>query len=149
MELVASLLGGYDVVMSIDTDAMIMNHTLRVERLPVGGMVISEDLFGINDGVFLASNTPLVHQFFAVYLALRKHGNSQQMMTHLLATELYGAMVTKVPQREINSYRNHLYNRPEWFSGNFAPGDWICQWPGIAKEDRIPLMRAAQKEIIR
>lgn len=149
LELVAQLLPGYDMVLSVDTDAMIMNHTLKAERLPQTGLCISEDLFGINDGVFAAVNTPLTQQFFAVLVAMRKAGNSQQMITHLANLDVYRPLVTRVPQRVLNSYRNHLYGRPEWFTGNYVVGDWICQWPGIAKDDRIPLMRKAQKEVIR
>ena len=149
MDVVRNLLPMYDMVLSVDTDAMIMNHTLKVERFPLYGLIIAEDLLGINDGVFVASNVPLMHQFMAVYMGLRKQGNSQQIMTHLLNMDLYKPMALKVPQRVLNSYRNDLYGRPSWFTGNYEPGDWILQFPGISKADRIPLMQAAISEVIR
>ena len=153
MAVVQELLGHNDLVLSVDTDAMMMNHTLKAERLyrEGKGLVISEDLFGLNDGVFAAFNTTLTHQFFSVYLTLAQQNgaNSQALMRHLLDLDLYRDMVVKVPQREINAYRNLLYNRPPWFTGNYEPGDWICQYPGMTKEARIPLMLEAQKSVIR
>jgi hypothetical protein len=149
LELVHALLPQYDLVLSVDTDAMIMNHTIKAERLQSPGIVISEDLFGINDGVFAASNTLLANQFLTVLLMMRRSGNSQDVFTHFASKDLYRPIIDKWPQREMNSYRNHLYGRPAWFTGNYQVGDWICQYPGIKKEDRIPLMLEAQKEIIR
>jgi hypothetical protein len=146
---VRNLLPSFDLVLSIDTDAMIMNHTIKAEHLHGPWLTISEDLLGLNDGVFAMSNVPLSHQFMAVYMSMRQQGNSQQVLTHLLATNLYGNGVAKPPQRTLNAYRNYLYNRPDWFTGNYQPGDWICQWPGITKEKRIPIMLEAQKEVIR
>ena len=143
------LLAGFDLVLSVDTDAMIMNHTIRAERLHSPGIVISEDLFGINDGVFAVSNSALSQQFLAVLMTMRKSGQSQDVFTHFANKDLYRPMITKVPQREINSYRNHLYGRPSWFTGDYQPGDWVSQWPGISKADRIPLMTAALDEVIR
>jgi hypothetical protein len=149
IELVHHLLGTYDCVVSIDTDAMVMNHTLRADRFPNTGITIAEDLFGINDGVFIAHNNSLTMQFLTVLLMNRTSGNSQQVFTHFAAMDLYKPIINKVPQREINSFRNHLYGRPGWFTGNYVPGDWVCQWPGISKADRIPLMTKALDEVIR
>ena len=83
IELVRELLGGFDLVISVDTDAMIMNHTLPAESFWSPGIVISEDLFGINDGVFAASNSALSQQFLAVLMMMRKSGSSQDVFTHL------------------------------------------------------------------
>lgn len=149
MDVVRNLLPSFDMVLSIDTDAMIMNHTIKAEWLHSRGLVISEDLLGVNDGVFAMTNTPIAHQFMAVYMSMRKQANSQQVMTHLLNMDLYRSMTRKVEQKAMNAYRNELYGRPAWFTGNYEPGDWICHWPGIKKEDRIPLMQAALEEVIR
>lgn len=149
IELVQALLGQYDIVLSVDTDAMIMNETLKADRFPATGIVISEDLFGVNDGVFIAHNNALTMQFLTVLLTMRKSGNSQDVFTHFASKDLYRPIITKAPQRDMNSYRNHLYGRPAWFTGNYEKGDWICQWPGISKADRIPLMLKAQEEVIR
>ena len=149
MDVVRNLLPSYDLVLSVDTDAMIMNHTIRAEWLHSPMLAISEDLLGVNDGVFAMTNTPLAHQFMAVYMSMRKQGNSQQVMTHMMGIDLYRNMTRKIDQKALNAYRNELYGRPDWFTGNWEPGDWICQWPGMTKEARIPLMLEAQKDVIR
>ena len=149
MDVVRNLLPSYDLVLSVDTDAMIMNHTIRADWLRSPMLAISEDLLGLNDGVFAMTNTPLAHQFMAVYMSMRQQGNSQQVLAHLLNMDLYGSATVKPPQKAMNAYRNELYGRPDWFTGNYEPGDWICQWPGMTKEARIPLMLEAQKDVIR
>ena len=149
MDVVRNLLPSYDLVLSVDTDAMIMNHTIRAEWLHSPMLAISEDLLGVNDGVFAMTNTPLAHQFIAVYMSMRSQGNSQQVMTHMMGIDLYRNMTRKIDQKALNAYRNELYGRPDWFTGNYEPGDWICQWPGMTKEARIPLMLEAQKDVIR
>jgi hypothetical protein len=155
MELVLELMGEYEAVMNIDADALIMNHTLKIERLfqHGKGLILTEDLFGINDGVFVAVRLPLVVQMLNAYLGLAansaNHQDSQQLLTYVAdVIGLYREAVMKVPQREMNSYRNNLYNRPEWFTGTYQPGDWICQYPGMANSVRMPHMRAALEEVI-
>lgn len=153
MAVVQELLGRNDCVLSVDTDALIMNHTLKVERLyrEGRGIVISEDLFSMNDGVFAVFNTPLTHQFIWAYLALAQQGtaNSQQLLMHFaFNTKKYASLFEIVDQKEINSYRQELYGR-KGIDGQFEPGDWICHYPGLTKDARIPLMQEALESVIR
>lgn len=155
MQLVAEVLPHYDMVLSVDSDALIMNHTIKAERLyrEGKGIVISEDMFGINDGVFAVFNTPLTKQFLSAYLGLGLNPSnghdSQQMFTYVAMIDLYRDIVAKVPQRELNSYRNHLYGRPDYFTGTYQEGDWICQYPGLSNPVRMPEMQKALSEVIR
>lgn len=155
MQLVAEVLPHYDMVLSVDSDALIMNHTIKAERLyrEGKGIVISEDMFGVNDGVFAVFNTPLAKQFIAAYLGLglnpNNHHDSQQMFTYVAMIDLYRDCIAKVPQTDLNSYRNDLYGRPSYFTGTYNPGDWILQFPGMSNTDRMPHMREALKDVIR
>lgn len=155
MELAGQLLAAYDMVLSVDADALIMNHTIKAERLyrEGAGIVISEDLFGINDGVFAAFGTPLAKQFISVYLGLAANPanahDSQQLFNYCASIDLYRPIIVKVPQKELNAYRHEQYGRPSWFTGCYSPGDWICQWPGKPNSERIPLMQDALGEVIR
>lgn len=155
MQLVAQVLPHFDMVLSVDSDALLMNHTIKAERLYREGKigVISEDMFGINDGVFAMFNTNLTKQFIAAYLGLGFNPNnghdSQQMFIYVSGIDLYRDAIVKVPQKELNSYRNELYDRPSYFTGNYSAGDWICQYPGLSNAVRMPHMKAALEEVIR
>lgn len=155
-DVVRDLLPQYDLVLMLDADALVMNHTLKAERLYREGKSIycAADLMGVNDGAIMFARAAKSMQLISVFLACgRKPGNemmdSQQMLRWFIEFHPYAPHVQWVEQNEMNSYRNDLYGRPDWFDGTYHKGDWILQFPGMSNADRIPHMQEALKEVIR
>ena len=64
-----------------------------------------------------------------------------------------------VPQREINSYDYSIFPKYQgnWYpsidhlgtDGNWQPGDWVIQWPGILLEHRVELAKHFSQLIVK
>lgn len=156
-ELIIEMLNaGYEMVLSLDADAMVMNHTLKVERLYVEGKCfhVADDIWGLNDGVMAVVGTPIAKQVLACAVGLGRHPaqknhDTQQMIRAFIDNDPYKQYIYKERPAEFNAYKQSLYGRPDWFIGTYYPGAWILQFPGLPNEERIPHMKAALAEVIR
>lgn len=155
-DLVAKMLPHFDMVLSLDADAMIMNHTIRADRKYIEGkfLYITDDLWGLNDGSFIIVKTHKSMQMLGALLGMGRHpGNkdkdTQQLLRWFVDFDPYKEYVYKERQTDMNSYRNDLYGRPPWFDGTFEKGDWILQFPGLENKVRLPLMKEALAQVVR
>lgn len=147
---------GYEMVLSLDADVMVMNHTLKAERLYIEGkcLHVADDIWGLNDGVLCIVGTPIAKQMLACIVGLGRHPaqanhDTQQILRAFIDNDPYRQYVHKERPAEFNAYRQSLYGRPDWFTGTYMPGAWIMQFPGLKNEERIPHMQAALSEVIR
>jgi hypothetical protein len=136
---VAQHLHKYDAIMWIDCDAIIANLTKPLTDLlqKDDHFLITADLYGPNTGVFIAVNTPLCQQFlYAVLnagpqLVKYHHWNEQEAIIRFLQSPPFNTVARYVPQNSMNSYINSELKRPDWFMGNYQPGDWIVHLAGV------------------
>jgi hypothetical protein len=147
---------GFDAVMWIDADALITNHHIRIEdRLGDEKFVISEDLHGINSGVFIARNHIETREllFSMINLGeklLKDHPfREQECLNRYLSFRHYQRMVTVLPQRMLNAVYNSFYRRPDGFTGGWQPGDWVLHFPGIYMPDRLRVVPEFVAQIVR
>lgn len=149
ISLVAEWLPKYDAVMWIDCDAVITNLTKPLTALlePGDQFLVTADMYGINTGTFIAINTPLTRQFlFAVAIAgpqLVKghHWGEQEAIIRLLTSPPYDKLARILPQNAMNSYLNAEMGRPDWFMGNYQPGDWIVHLAGLPTFRKLEVAR--------
>jgi hypothetical protein len=147
---VAEWLNKYDAVMWIDCDAVIMNYAKPLTDLmqPGDQFLVTADMYGINTGTFIAFNTPLVHQFlYAVRhagprLVEGHHWGEQEAIIRLLQSPPYNELARFLPQNAMNSYLNSMMGRPDWFMGNYQPGDFIVHLAGLPQDQKIMVARA-------
>ena len=155
--------GKYDWVHAVGCDTMITNFNVRLEDLADNNydFIIATDCFNINNDSFLARNTKncidwLKHLDNLQYDYCGKHPwNDQQCMIDNI--ERLGNGLKIVPQRLINSYDYdqypgsipHIYKKDIFGNdGQWQPGDFLIQWPGIPNNRRIPLAQQMLTQII-
>ncbi|KAF4552088.1 Hypothetical protein D9617_11g009360 [Elsinoe fawcettii] len=142
-----------------DADVVLMNDKIPLETfLPTNDnfehvdFIVSNDLNGLNDGIFFLRVSPWALQFMAASLAFQKYmpkvglryeGQSTQEI--LSRTRDWKNKTIHVPQRWFNSYQN--YGDPDdippewhWTHGYFKPGDLLVHLPGSA-DSRKGLLR--------
>ena len=138
----------YDAVLFVECDAAIINQDFDIRTtLQNNEFVITEDMHGLNAGVFMGRSTNLLKQFFYVICTQGPmyFGNhpwkNQEAMKHWLRDNQYSKMVTYMPQNFMNSYLNGIYPLPEFTQGNYKEGDWIVHLPGRSLEERCQIFR--------
>lgn len=144
-----------DVVMVMDIDTMIMNHTIKIEDLidDEHDLFITTDYNGINAGVFIIRNTDWGYAFLNYLLDAIKEPNihcEQDAIKKYVGQ--YGSNGIKfLPQYKMNSYLYFLYNDipPQSHEqGSFEVGDFILHLPGVPLATRIDIFSECKKEII-
>lgn len=147
--LVDQWLPKYDAVMWVDCDAIITNHTKKVTDVvsPTDNFVLTADLYGLNTGTFVAVNNLMTRQFLFAVLAAgpelveKHHWGEQEAIIRLLQSPPWNNFARVVPQNAMNSYLNSAMGRPDWFMGNFQPGDWILHMAGIPYPQKLEIAR--------
>lgn len=140
-EMLLDTLPHFDVAVWMDTDALVTNHTKRIEWfLPEGkNLCVSSDKNGINDGVLIVNrgSEPLLHSL------LRLRGgpgiHAPQDALQLLKS---APNIRVVPNKLFNAF-------PVECEGDaWEPGDMILQMPGINRERRLAIASAAIPQIV-
>jgi len=142
---------GFDAVMWIDCDVMIMNHEIRVEdRLQEHKLVISADFNGVCAGTYIAAKHPQTIQYFFVLantgpkISYEYNMREQGAMAMLLYRHPYLDLATILPQRSMNSYAERYVKgiRQPTHDGIWQPGDWMIHFVAGPLSHRIPLAQA-------
>lgn len=153
---------GYDWIHACGCDTMITNFTISLESLIDDNFdfIIATDCFNINNDSFLARNTPTTLAWLKHVVAVREQyaddpWYDQQAMIDSI--DMMGDRIKIVPQRMINSYDYdqypgsvpHVYKKDMFGNdGQWQPGDFLIQWPGISLERRIPLAQQMLTQVI-
>ena len=142
---------------------MVTNFNIQLENLVDNNFdfIIATDCFNINNDSFFARSTKNCINWLKFLETVKqdycgKHPwNDQQcMIDHI---EKLGNGLKIVPQRMINSYDYdqypgsvpHIYKRDIFGNdGQWQPGDFLIQWPGIPNDRRIPLAQQMLTQII-
>jgi galactosyl transferase GMA12/MNN10 family len=160
LDFVQRVLPHFDALMWIDCDALICNASTSLDGLLAAtprGLIITADLYGINTGVFIVRNQPIIFQFLYAVLTSGPwmfpghRWQEQAAVQHFLSQPPYADVANIVPQRAMNSYLNSEYGRPSWFDGTYQTGDFVLHLPGLPLARRVALashyaMRATRSE---
>ena len=163
-KVVELLESGYDWVHACGCDTMITNFNIKLEDIVDDNshFIIATDCFNINNDSYLARNTPeciawlkLLDTFQDQYDMKHAWNDQQCMIDHI---EKLGDRLRIVPQRLINAYDYdqypgsipHIYKRDIFGNdGQWQPGDFLIQWPGIKNDRRIPLAQQMLTQVIK
>lgn len=164
-ELIIKLLESnkYDWIHACGCDTMITNFTIPLDTLvdDDSHFIIATDCFNINNDSFLARNSPECIVWLKHIVSIREqYANhpwyDQQAMIDNI--EKLGSRLKIVPQRVLNSYDYdqypgsvpHVYKKDLFGNdGQWAPGDFLIQWPGIPNNRRIPLAQTMLTQVIK
>ncbi|MEI6870649.1 MAG: hypothetical protein WCL08_00065 [Verrucomicrobiota bacterium] len=141
---------GYDRVLWIDADAAVTNVACILDYIVPqtadAGVYLTEDINGINSGVMLIVNHPLVQQFMH---AVCTHGKTlfgtdptpeQQAIRHFSQENRYKNVVKFVTQTMMNSYFPNSYDYPGAEEAWWQESDFILHLPGITNDVRIEIL---------
>lgn len=154
-----NLLEKYDIVFTIELDAMIMNHKIKVEDFidDYHDIFLCKDVNNYNSGVVITKSTKWAKDFWdIVNLNENNFGDEQNFF------EQYGSRYDKIkvlPHPSINSipykhYHNYGYinysgqAEPLHIQGNFQKNDFICHLPGMTLEKRIEIFSKLKEQIV-
>lgn len=155
--------GKYEWVHAVGCDTMITNFNIQLEQLvdDQSHFIIATDCFNINNDSFLARATPecigwlkMLDSKQSEYDGIHPWNDQQCMIDHI---ELLGDHLRVVPQRSINAYDYnqypgsipHVYKKDMFGNdGQWAPGDFLIQWPGIPNDRRINLAQQMLTQVI-
>jgi hypothetical protein len=136
----------------IDADAIITNSEIRLETIidEEYDLIVSQDINGINFGVFLIKNTPGARQFLDAVYAQTQHIHNpiveNAAVREVIAKELAPMCAVKVEsQRRFNSCLYGLYYYPPYPEGDFQRGDFVLHLPAASGEVRNALFTAFGK----
>ena len=145
-----------DEILKMDSDTMITNLKMELppdERPHDGKFIVSEDIYGINVGTVIMRKGQLLTEFLYTMCSLGRQffwsnqWKEQACIRWLRSDfERYRDCLQLVPQRAINSYVNAEYGRSEKWVGNWEPGDFAVQFPGLPMARRIELANKMLKE---
>jgi hypothetical protein len=141
-------------------DLMITNFTTKIEDKIDNNynMVIATDCNGFNADSILIRNNEESRAYWKmiaeVLPSLYWHWEGEQKIIKDTYPN-HKKKIKVVPQRDINSYNYDTYNGAYQpfdhlgTNGNWQPGDWVIQWPGLALDYRIKLAEYYTQQIVR
>lgn len=132
-------------------DTLIMNMTTDIYTLidEDYDIIITKDIFGINNDVMLIKNSQNSFIFMkTVYEFRNVFPNDQEAMKEVIkaAPEL---KVKYLPQRAMNSYKNYLYKRENDITVDFQVGDFVIHFPGLDNYLRLELVDEFLRMVVR
>lgn len=156
--------GKYDWIHVVGSDTMITNFNIKLEDVIDNDydFIIAVDCLNINNDSFLVRNAPTSITWLKHVVSLRdNYTNSKwyDQSAMIDTIDMMGDRIKIVPQREINSYDYWQY--PQDYQphidkkdilgndGQWQPGDFLIQWPGLTLAQRIPLAKEKLTQIIR
>lgn len=135
----------FDWVFWIDSDAIILNESIRLEDLidfNYDLIVPGVDHTEINNGAFLIRHTPLMHQYLQRTWNCREvihdAGWEQKAMSKMFTLNEFKEKCKIVPMRVMNSWDMHapgqIHHYPEW---QYQEGDFILHLAGLRPEIKL------------
>jgi hypothetical protein len=120
----------HDWIFWIDTDALITNMDIELERFVDDrySLIITEDLNDLNAGVFMLKINDWSRKYMQdIWSKANRYENEQDYMIRLLKEPEYQAEthVKYLPQCSFNSY----WEVKAW-TEMYRPGDFIVHWAG-------------------
>lgn len=165
LELMAELLesGEYNWLHWCGCDTMITNFNIKLEDLIDDdvSVILATDCHNINNDSFLIKKSPESIAWLKTLITLREKYSThfwfdQQAMIDTI--DMISSQLKIVPQRVINAYDYNQYppEPPHIFKrdlfgndGQWQPGDFLIQWPGLTLERRLQLAEQILPQVIK
>jgi hypothetical protein len=130
-------------------DSLITNMTIDIRTMCyiAYDFIIGVDVHGINNDVFLLKNSKASKDFLKRVLTRRDLPHDQLAMHHEM--DKCGMKSAVVPQKLFNSYKYDEYDHAKLQEGDWTPGDFVIQFPGLRLERRVELMKEFLNKIKR
>lgn len=148
LEMVLAVLPMWDAVLWMDCDAIFTDMRPRLEGFldPSMAIVMSEDCYSVNAGIWMVANVPLGRQLLRSMLEERRcnpgrQENEQQAFTRYLGMRLYSAGWYAPPQCFFNAYRLDAHpSRGADESGRWTPASFVLHLAGLGLETKYALL---------
>jgi hypothetical protein len=147
-EMILNLLPSVEMIFSVDVDALITNHTIKLESFldEEHDFFSTHDVNGLNTGVYFIRNTPKGRAFLASTMASAGRADfptEQDAIRMLLSLFYMGRFFKQLPHPSINSYHYAEYGMTKTHEeGEHQPGDFILHLPGCTNERRIEVFNS-------
>ena len=138
----------FDVLMWMDIDDIIMNHSVRIEDV-LGNkpFVWTYDVNGVCSGFWIARTLPIIRNYmqrFAFNVAYENGGGDQDGMFLIAQRPTYRFIMDLcIPGKQAgHCYDFDAMGMPKdlmWING-YEPGDWVVTFPSIELGRRMELM---------
>lgn len=140
-----------DLVFYLDCDAIITNHTIRLESFMTYGAQfwITEHIGELNGGAILVRQSNRGNDVNNFILAHRdKFPNEQNVINHYRETLLYANTMAILKHPSFNSLDYSQYpefpNLRSSEDGHWHEGDFLLHTPALSLEKRIEVLKSAK-----
>jgi len=136
-----------DVVMSMDCDAIFTQYNRKIEDVldDQHSFWITQDVNGINGGVFIAKNDEFANRFLDYLLSFKGIALCEQDAISMYVLDYpEDTQIAVVKQELMNSYRYNLYPEHQDMigkDGDWKQSDWILHLPGIGMTERLNIRK--------
>ena len=148
--------GEADVVVSLDCDSLITNHSIKIESFldDVNKAYFCNDYNGLNAGIFIIKKSDWSGMFLFYCLNLKGVPNmdsEQDAINHFVKYCPIKSKIKILPHPSINSYLYKNYPEipeQEHKQGEWEKGDFILHLPALTIEKRISIFNDIKYQII-
>lgn len=154
----------HDWCVWIDCDALITNHTIKLESIIDDNynFIAANDVHGFNSGVFFIKGKKNWSKEFLEYTwnispndevysdwpCYNQTQGEQRALKAAIRDNKEPNKINIVNQKLFNCYLYNLYNRPETTEGNWEIGDFILHLPAVDNQKRVEIFTEKLKDII-
>lgn len=155
------LLDVFGVVFTIELDALITNHNIKVEDFldDTHDIYITTDRNGVNFGAFIAKSTQYTKDLLdEINDNKNNYGDEQNFMEsyhHPKCKVVNHPCFNSIPYKYyepslgVIGYKDgDAVTMPTHEGGNWEPADFVCHTPGMSLMRRIEIFQELQKQII-
>lgn len=148
--------GGTDVFFYLDVDALITNHTIKVESFldDEHELFLTKDINEINGGALILKTNVYDNWMNEQILNCRDvYENEQNALNFLFnCNDLFKSLTKILSHPSINSYDYSLYqefpNVRKREEGHWHKGDFIFHVPALGFEKRIEVLKEHLKDVV-
>lgn len=148
--------GGVDVFFYLDVDALITNHTIKIESFldDEHELFLTKDINEINGGALILKTNIYDNWMNDTILGcIDIYENEQNAINFLFnCNDTFKSLTKILPHPSINSYRYDLYpeckeiTKPE--QGMWGVGQFILHTPALSFSKRIEVLKEHLKDIV-
>lgn len=144
-----------DVVLSLDADTLITNHTIKVEDFidDEHDFFISKDYNGLNAGVFIIKKSTWSFAFLDYINAISgtTEIHCEQDAINAFIKRFGAEKIKFIPQEKLNSYLYELYpeiGKLSYEQGQWQTGSFVLHLPAKSLTERIEIFKNRLNDIV-
>ena len=150
----------YDVVVWLDSDAIVTNQEMSLDDFPIEDDVIfyaSYDWMGPNTfstGNFILQKTNKINDFFGMFHSISQRTNDEQHSLNIMYNQTeFRNVMRSLDWRYLNAVPEQVMYTDAWKERNkisycWKPGDFLTHITGITNKDRINILNTNFKQYL-